>query len=768
MRVPYGPIAVLKRTWVGWKLNMATITDESNERAQGRRRSPPPSLHHAVKATCSASRGARFAWVHLLALAAFFCCGCGVEAAEDVRVLPHFPAVARQVVTILQRGHILQQPFDDSASARTWTNLLAFLDYDRVYFLQEDIAHFEPLRYQLDDALKNGDLTFAYDVFDVFRDRLSQRMVFMTNFLATPIDFSVDESYQWRRKKASWPATQEEQNDLWRRRLKNDYLGFTISRELAAKDQGTNTPLSTATALGSATNLLAQTPEQFVTRRYTQFKMVIDDADSDWVFQRYMSAVAAAYDPHSDYLSPEKREDFDIEMNLSLSGIGATLRPEDGTALVVDLIPGGPAARDTRDIRLRPNDKIIGVGQDDGPIEDILHLPLSKTVRKIRGKKGTKVVLLVISAADPTGASTRLLDLVRDDVKLEEQAATGRVERVTLADGNDRVLGVVTLPMFYGSMQRPGTPGFRSCALDVAREIARLNDEKIEGLVLDLRNNGGGSLREAVHLAALFLNGGPVVQVREAWQVQVLNMPLAGGPAFRKPMVVLVNRASASASEIVAGALQDYGRAIIIGDSKTHGKGSVQSVLPLSGTQAGSIKLTSANYYRVTGASTQLRGVVPDVVIPSLLDAMEIGEDQLTNPLPWSRVAAAEFTPVFDLQPWLAEIKPRVAERLATSEHYRNYSRLVQHLAELTQNTSVSLEYTARREMARAEREMRKIQEEEEESISDEKDKKDDLILDAALMVLSDFVDVSQGAEIPQRPPANELRTLMLRVFGKE
>ncbi len=703
-------------------------------------------------------------------MAALFCAACVRAAegeAEALQPLPHYPAVARQMVSMLQRGHLSQQRFDDDASARTWTNLLEMIDYDRAYFLQEDIARFEAVRLELDDALKSGDVRFAYDVFAVFRHRLSERFDFTTNLLAQPINFSVDETYNWKRKNVAWPASVEDQDDLWRRRIKNEYLGFSVARELDA-EQGTNAPPASGGAGdGSAAALLARSPEQFVRKRYEQFKIVMDDSDSDWVFQRYMSAVAAAYDPHSDYLSPEKREDFDIEMNLSLGGIGATLRPEDGTALVVELIPGGPAARDTRDIRLCPNDKIIGVGQGDEPVEDVLHLPLSKTVRKIRGAKGTKVVLLVISASDPTGSTTRLVDLIRDDVKLEEQAATGRVERVTLPGGTERVLGVVTLPMFYGSMQRPGTPGYRSCAMDVAREIARLNDEKVEGLVLDLRNNGGGSLREAVQLTSLFLREGPVVQVREAWQVQVLNMPNAGaGPAFRKPLVVLVNRASASASEIVAGALQDYGRAIIVGDSKTHGKGSVQSVLPLSGSQAGSLKLTTANYYRVTGASTQLRGVIPGVVIPSLLDAMEIGEDQLQNPLPWSQVAEAVYSAVFDVRPWVFELRVRAAERLAVNPRYRDYCRLVQHVRELSKNTVVPLERQARRNLAVAERELRKVRDEEEQAAK--KPDGDDLILDESLAILADLIEISNGAEVSSELSSNDLRSLMLRVFGRE
>jgi carboxyl-terminal processing protease len=724
-----------------------------------------------------------------VALIVLVCVSCRAAAEPGrgpLQPQPHFAAVARQIVGAMQRGHLLQQRFDDALSARAWTNLLTAIDYDRAYFRQEDLARFEPMLYKLDDALKSGDVQFAYDVFAVFRERLNERFVFVTNMLVRPMDFSADESFNWKRKDAAWPASVAEQDDLWRRRIKNEYLGFVLAREGdAGKRDAATAPTNAAVAgtepatagndsadaIGAAAiKLLARTPEQFVRQRYEQFKIVLDDSDSDWVFQRYMSALTAAYDPHSDYLSPEKREDFEIEMNLSLSGIGATLRPEDGTALIVDLIPGGPAARDTRDIRLRPNDKIIGVGQGDEPIEDILHLPLSKAVLKIRGKKGSRVVLLVISASDPTGATTRRVDLVRDDVNLQEQAATGRVERITLPDGRERALGVIALPTFYGSMQPPNTPGYRSCALDVAREIARLNDAKVEGLVLDLRNNGGGMLREAVNLAALFLREGPVVQVREAWQVQVLTMPNSGAaPAFRKPLVTLVNRTSASASEIVAGALQDYGRAVIVGDSKTHGKGSVQSVLPLNGSKSGSLKLTTANYYRVNGASTQLRGVVPDVVVPSLLDALEIGEDQLTNPLPWTQVPEAVYAPIFDMRTWIPDLRARAAVRLAANKRYRTYSRLVQHVREMSANTTIPLERQARRAQAAAEREMRKMQEEEDGAArAGRKNQEDDLILREALSILSDLVDVSAAAEVQSAPSSNDLRALMLRVFGKE
>ena len=522
---------------------------------------------------------------------------------------------------------------------------------------------------------------------------------------------------------------------------------------------------------GAATNEvmhapLPPTPEEFVSKRHEQFLLVLQDADSEFVLSRYLAAVASAYDPHSEYMSPERMEDFNIDMSLSLCGIGAQLRAEDGAARIEDVIPGGPAARDTREIRLRPGDKIIGVAQGNGTIENVLHMPLNQIVRKIRGPKDTKVVLNVISASDPSGASTRLVDLIRDEVKLEEQAATGHVERITLSDGRECKLGVVRLPAFYGTMQqRPGTPGYRSAAADVMRILGRLNAENVAGVVLDLRNNGGGSLREAVDLAGAFIRNGPVVQVREVRQVHVLPIPDTDpAVAFRRPMVVLINRTSASASEIVAGALQDYGRAVSVGDPQTHGKGSVQTILPLSDEKLGQLKVTTANYYRISGLSTQLRGVRPDIVIPSVYDTMDLGEDKLPNAMPWTCVPASQYTPVWDLSKWLPTLRARSAERLAKNPRYVSYCHLVQHLRELNDRTTVPLEKKARMQMAADEREVQKLQN-EELKVTDAASPKEDVILDESLHILSDLVDVSSGAEIPWEEK-EDIRMQMLRMFG--
>lgn len=698
-------------------------------------------------------------------------CLRAVEVAEKTLIpQPYYGAIAQKVARLLPASHLLQLPMDDAISQKAWTNLIESLDGDHSYFLQSDINGFTNMLFQIDDALKAGDVSFPYDVYRVFCERVEDRYVFVTNLLAKPFDFTQAESYSWKRKDAPWPATRAEQDEIWRKRIKNEFLTQLIGRELE-KESATN-----AAAKAAATNLVAQaadtnapvnSPEENIGKRYKQFMIVFQDMDEEAILQRYLSSVAMAYDPHSDYMSPMRKEDFDIDMNLSLCGIGAQLRSEDGTAKIMEVIPGGPADRDKREIRLTPGDKIIGVGQGDGPIEDIVHVPLNKAVRKIRGPKGTKVVLNVIPASDPSGTSTKHVDLIRDEVKLEEQAATGRVVRVTLKTGGSRPMGVIRLPTFYGTMdKRPNQPGFRSATVDVAKQIAAFNGEGVAGLILDLRNNGGGSLREAVSLAGLFIRSGPVVQVREQRQIMVLQVPnMDPAMAFRKPMLVLINRASASASEIVAGALQDFGRAILIGDTQSHGKGTVQTVMPLGVEKYGSMKITTASFYRITGASTQRKGVASDIVIPSMLDGMDIGEDKLPGALPWTQVESALFLPVSDLPKFVPKLKEQSAKRLSTNTRYARYCAMVRHVQDLNERTEVPLEMNARRKLMKAENEMRKL-EETEDSDADKNGTEDDIVLDEALNILSDLVDLSGGGDIPMESEG-DLKTQMMRIFGR-
>ena len=599
----------------------------------------------------------------------------------------------------LSLGHLSQNALDDSISCQAWTNLLNSFDFDRSYFLQSDINSFTNYKFRIDNLIKVGDVSLPYEIYKVFEERVEERYVFVTNQLSRGFNFDIDESYKFRRKDMSWPVDRKAQNDLWRKRIKNDVLAMTLRQELV---EISATNKSDKTVSSSMTNVADKaesddnkkpviTPEENIRKRYKQFKIIIEDMDEEAILQRYLSAVAYAFDPHTDYMSPMRKEDFDIDMNLSLCGIGASLRSEDGMAKIMEIIPGGPADRDKRDIRLIPNDRIIAVGQGDEPVESILHLPLAKSVRKIRGKKGTKVVLEVIPASDPSGTTTKIVDLIRDEVKLEAQAATGYVSRVTLADGKSMKVGVVQLPTFYATMdKKPGDPGFRSATEDVKDYINSFNNENVAAMILDLRNNGGGSLREAISLTGLFINSGPAVQVRELNRIMVLSVPNTG-VAFRRPMAVLINRASASASEIVAGALQDYGRAVIIGDSKSHGKGTVQTVLPLGSPKYGSLKLTTASFYRINGASTQRKGVQSDIVIPSRLEGLDIGEEKLPNSLPWTEVEPARYIPVFDMSDYVKDLRRLSAERLAKNKKYFNYCKMVNSFQRATERKELPL-----------------------------------------------------------------------------
>ena len=408
------------------------------------------------------------------------------------------------------------------------------------------------------------------------------------------------------------------------------------------------------------------------------------------------------------------------------------------------------------------------MGQGEEKIESILHLPLDKAVKKIRGEKGSKVTLNVIPASDPSGATTKLVDLIRDEIKLEEQAATGHVARVTLKDGTRRALGVVRLPTFYGTMdKRPGQKGFRSATVDIVKQITEFNRENVSGMILDLRNNGGGSLREAILLTGLFVRSGPAVQVREPRHIAVLPVPNASNAmAFRKPVIVLINRASASASEIVAGALQDYGRALIIGDTQSHGKGSVQSVLPMGSEKFGSMKITTASFYRITGSSTQIKGVHSDIVIPSFLDDMDIGEDKLPGALPWTEIEESLYIPVSEPRKFLPRLKKLSAERLAANDQYKQHIRMIRRFNEQRKRTALPLEINARRALMREEEKMRKIEEKMFELDKGSKDPdKNDVVLMEALNILSDWITEAGGGEIPMETEG-DLRARLLRIFG--
>ena len=757
----------------------------------------------------------------LIVLVAFLAVVAASAARPAVEVTPqeHYDAVARRVVSMLERHHVLQQRFNDEMSRRAWTNLVTQYDPAHMIFLKTDLDRFSQMETGIDDALRKGDVSFGYDVFKVFCDRLAGRVEFVTNLLQnTEFDFTKNEEYKWSRKDAPWPETQEECDELWRKRIKNELLSQTLSRELdeekakrdeekekakkddkakdktdskdgdkASKGDNADKKDEVADKKVDKTDKTDKkddeppepvlTPKENMIKRYRHYLTVATEPDEENVLQRYLSAVATAYDPHSDYMSPTRKEDFDMDMSLSLCGVGAVLSfdPDDGTLKIQEVMPGGPMDKDGR---IKKGDRIVGVGQGNDPIEDTTWKPMKKTIHKIRGAKGTKVVLEILPRSDTSGATRKRIQLVRDEIKLDEgHAATGRVETVVL-DGVTNTFGYARLPSFYGTMdKRPNDPEYRSCSLDVGKYVAKFNRKGTDGMILDLRGNGGGSLKEAVLLAQLFLRPSPVVQIREVRNLGVLpTFPDLPSFAYRKPLIVLVDRLSASASEIVAAVLQDTGRAIVLGDTQSHGKGTVQTVYPMGSEVFGSMKITTARFYRINGSSTQVKGVASDIVLPSTLDGLDTGEDKLPNALPWTRVEPVGYSAVWDLGKYVPQLKERSAARLSDNAAWQRHIKAVELFRESAERKTAPLERNARLKMMREEREMREMDDAEaldddespEETAfaqsEDGKERKNDVVLEEAFKVLADLVRLTGGKEAP--PPPEVRVPAWLRALG--
>lgn len=689
--------------------------------------------------------------------------------------------IARAFSGRISSLHLESIPLDDAISERIFKLYINLLDSDHSIFLASDIEKARARKHGLDDMLKNGDVSFAFDMIALFRKKVAERCDYVDELLKAGVDVSTKDELVRDRRNAPWPVDVREQNDLWRKAIKDQYIRHVLEAELRrqksesrsdkpktdGKEPGTDGSSSREkTEVKPEKETKAPTPEEMISKRYRQFLSVLNDMDDDTIFQQYMSAVTRAFDPHSDYMSASTSEDFDISMRLSLVGIGALLSNEDGAAKVVRLIPGGAAARDGR---LKPGDKIVGVGQGDNEPVDVLHWPLTKTVRLIRGKKGTKVVLVVRPAADTAGSATVRIALERDDVKLEDAEAKGTNRVVRTPEDPARKLGVISLPSFYADMKgRNGGEEYKSSSRDVRRILQGMVEDKVQGVLLDLRNNGGGSLPEAVEMTGLFVKTGPVVQVKDRQTVSVLqdedtDMVYAG------PLVVMVDRMSASASEILAAALQDYGQAVIVGDSRTHGKGTVQSVVPIRNSRPewGTLKVTTATFYRFTGKSTQREGVASDIVVPSPFEVLDIGEEFLEYSLPWSRIAAVDFgreaaksvvedllfwraprdpaacQKIADLQPLIAVLRKKSAERRLKDPRFAAREELLKSFAARQKKATVSLNLAERREQAKEETRLDELQRLAQDGAEEgDKNRGADggLVLEEALNILSDMV----------------------------
>ena len=530
--------------------------------------------------------------------------------------------VALTVANLLQQAHYSQQPLDKAMSAKLLTTYIENLDYNKLYFTQEDVDEFtKKYANSLDTSIQRGDLAPAHEIFSRFKERVENRVASNKKLAAKKYTFKNNHTVTLNRQKATWPANLPEADKIWRDRVEAELLQEHLS------------------------DVKLRTPAETVTRRYDQALRNVREWDADEVLKVFLNALALSYDPHSQYLSAGDMDNFEISMRLSLVGIGAVLTSEDGYVKIKEIVPGGPADVDSR---LKVGDRILAVAQGNKDFEDMVDVKLDKVVEKIRGNKGTIVRLQVIpgDAEDPSKRS--IVEITRDEVKLKDQEAKAELLDVTSPNGRASRIGWITLPAFYSNMTGNGTP--KSATQDVQALLERLKQENIEGLVVDLRKDGGGSLEEAINLTGLFIQKGPVVQAKDSNGRISVSSDRNPESNYSGPLIVVMNRLSASASEIFAAALQDYGRAVIVGDEQSFGKGTVQTVVDLDKSisipffskerpKAGGLKLTIQKFYRIRGGSTQSQGVKSDIVLPSRTDNPEIGEDSMKNRLPYDEVA---------------------------------------------------------------------------------------------------------------------------------
>jgi carboxyl-terminal processing protease len=591
---------------------------------------------------------------------------------------PNDPRIAYITARLLEQFHYLQRPLDRELSVRFFDNYIDSLDPRHENFLQTDLAEFAPYRTNLDTLTTGGrgaDLTPAFSIYQRYLERFQQHNSFVDELLRRDkFKFTADEKIELDRRHAPFSKDLAEAQALWRQHLRYDYLQEKLAREITETNGTILVSLSSTNAADIAPTLA----------RHNRWGLrMMTNLDSDAVLQVYLNALAHAYDPHSDYMSAPKAADFSIGMNLSLFGIGAQLNEDDGYCTIRELVPGGPAATSKQ---IKAKDRIIAVAQSNSPPVNVVDMELEKVVQQIRGAKGTEVRLTISPSENPT--SRRIVTLVRDEIKLENSEAKAKLIMTPDGHGGTNRIGIIDLPSFYAPVDLSASTGRATpkyTSVDVAKLIKKLKQEKVTGLIVDLRSNPGGSLEEAIKFTGLFIKEGPVVLARDPdGHVQVDSDP---DPAqlYDGPLVVMINRFSASASEIAAAALQDYGRAIIVGDTSTHGKGTVQNLNPLrpflrpanasATNDPGAIKITIRKFYRVSGASTQLKGVMPDIVLPDVLNySTQIGESALENPLPWDTIQPANYDKLNLVQPYLAELRHRSDERVATNQDF-NYVR---------------------------------------------------------------------------------------------
>ncbi len=601
------------------------------------------------------------------------------RAASDTDFKKIAPKVAQTVGELLEKAHYGRRRLDDTVSRQFLKNYLERLDYNHLFFTQKDVDGFSA-KYAttLDDSIMAGDLDPAVKIFDVYRKRVEDRVVKVKALLGEKFDFSSNRTVELNRQKSPWPKDEKEADQIWRDRVEGELLDRTLANDKV------------------------ETPVKVVTRRYDQLLRSLHEQTNEDVMAGFLSVLCETYDPHSEYMSRSQLDNFNITMALELKGIGAVLVSEEGYAKIRELVPGGPADMSGK---LKVGDRISAVAQGASGFVETVDMKLDKVVEMIRGKEDTVVVLKVIPANATDPSARKVVEITRKKVQLKEQAAKAEIVERTKPDGTTVRIGWIILPSFYADMQKTGT---RSTTKDILVLLERLKKENIQGLVMDLRRDGGGSLEEAVNLTGLFIKSGPVVMARDSNNRNSVLRDRDRSITYDGPMLVVTNKLSASASEIFAAALQDYNRAVVVGDSTTFGKGTVQTmvelgnIIPLSlsgkstGNEAGALKLTIQKFYRISGGSTQLQGVQSDIKLPSLWDQADIGEASLKSPMPYDTIEPAQYDK-WEASLFKPELKQRSAARVAADEEFRwimeDMTRMKNRLAE----NKVSLNEKVRR-----------------------------------------------------------------------
>ena len=671
---------------------------------------------------------------------------------EPLAPLASHAKTSVSIVNELRNNHYYpRRKIDDSVSSQVFDKYLDRLDSDRAYFLAEDVqALDEKYRFSLDEALRQGDLEPAFDIFNLFQERMIDRLEYVLALVddgLDTLDFTVDESLEIDRENAPWPRDRDEINALWSKRVKHWTLEMLLNdREIDEIDE-----------IDEIEEILGKRYRNRL-RQLTQTKR---ETRSEEAFQTYINAFTNTYDPHTEYFSPRNYAQFNINMSLSLEGIGAVLQPEDEYTSIVRLVPAGPADKSGA---LNPLDRIIGVGQGGmGEIIDVVGMRLDEVVDLIRGPKGSIVRLQVI-APNAVDSDARIVQITRNKVMLEEQAAQKKILEYEIG-GRERKIGVIDVPSFYADLRASGRRdgSYKTTTRDVSRLIAELKQEGVEGIVMDLRNNGGGSLEEAKTLTGLFIESGPVVQVRnqgrraQPWPDTDSRVDWSG------PLAVLVNRLSASASEIFAGAMQSYQRGIIAG-GRTFGKGTVQTLLRLN---RGRLKITQAKYYLISGQSTQHRGVIPDIELPETFDVDQIGESALDDAMPWDRISPADYSSTNAVAPFVSALQAAHMRRVANDPDFEYLRALTEREAQYRARTHLSLNRETREQeraadgdrrlaienallTAKGEPPMKDIEElnerrkEEELEDASGEDPMDDAMLRETGLVLLDYIGLNQ------------------------